>query len=82
MNGRFSGTNGDRVHHLDGSRNDPGADDVGDRSARFADAVECGEQRLHALRLAQDADDHLGNDSERALAANEQSEEIRPRRVG
>ena len=82
MHGRFSGANRQRVHHLDRGRNDAGADDLRHRRARLADAVERGQQRLHALGLAQDPDDHLRHDGQRAFAADDQAEQIGPGRIG
>ena len=71
-----------RVHHLHRGRDDPGRDDVRDGRPGFADAVERGQQRLHALRLSQDPHDGLGHDGQRAFAADDESQDIRPRCIG
>ena len=71
-----------RVHHLHGGRHDPGPDDLRHRGARGVQRVVGGQKRLHGLRLAQDAHDDLGHHGQRAFAADDERQEIGPRRVG
>ena len=73
--------NRERVHHLDGRRDDARADDRRHRLAPRIDAVERREQRLHALRLAQDPHDDLRRDAERPFGTDEQAEQIRAGRI-
>ena len=71
-----------RVHHLDSRRHDPRRDDLRHGRPGFADAVERGQQRLHGLRLSQDPHDDLRHNRQRAFAADDEPEQIRPRRIG
>ena len=82
MDSGLCGFDRERVHHFDGGGNDPRADDVRHRAARLADAVEGGEQRLHAFRFAKNADDRLGDHRQRAFAADNQPEQIGAGRIG
>ena len=50
MHGRFGGLDGQRIHHLDGRRDDARADDLGDRGAAAHRSVERRQQRLHRSR--------------------------------
>ncbi len=59
-----------------------GGDDVGDGLACGRAGVEGGEQRLHALWAAHDAEHGFGGDAECAFAADEDAHEIVAGRVG
>ena len=52
----FGGADGERVHHLDRRRDDPGADDVGHGAAAGVDRVERGQQRLNRFGPPEDPD--------------------------
>ena len=52
-----------------------------DRLARIAHAVERGENGLRGLGDADDPQHHLGHDAERALAADDDAEEVVARSV-
>ncbi len=78
---RLGGANRERVHHLDGGRNDTGANDVRDCPSPGIDGVEGRKQRLHRFRLPQDSDDDLGHDGKRSLGPHDQPEQIGSRRI-
>jgi hypothetical protein len=82
MHGGFGSAYGEPIHHLDRGRHDAGADDVGHGGAGGADGVERGQQRLHALGPAQDAQYRLGDHCQRAFAANQQTKQVGTGRVG
>jgi hypothetical protein len=69
---------GEPIHHLDGGRDDAGADDVGHDRAAGVDGVERRQQRLHRFRATHDPHGHAGHDGQRALRSHEQPEQIGP----
>ena len=66
----------ERVHHLDGGRDDARGDDVADRRRGVLDAAEADEHRLHRLGDADEPQRQLGGDAERPLAADERAEQV------
>src|SRR5262249_18458772 len=70
-----------RVHHFDGRGDDPGADDRRYRSASGVDAVERRKERLHALWFAQNSDDYLRRDPERAFGTNQETNQVGTGRI-
>ncbi len=82
VDGGFGGEDGGAVHHLHGGGKHAGGDDVGDGLACGGAGVEGGEERLHALRTAHDAEHGFGGDAECALAADEDTHQVIAGRVG
>ena len=76
MDGGFGGLDGEAVHDLHGGGELAGGDDVGDGLGGGGDGVEGGEDDLHGLGLAHDAEGHLGGDAECAFGADEDAEQI------
>jgi hypothetical protein len=70
------------VHHLDRSRNDPGAHDPRDARRGFGRRREGRKERARRFGRAQDANPRLGDDSDEALAAHESRHEIVADRIG
>ena len=64
------------VHDLHRGGELAGGDDVGDGLGGGGDGVEGGEDDLHGLGLAHDAQGHLGSYAERAFGADEDAEEV------
>ena len=69
------------VHEFHRDRDDAGADDGGDRRPRLLAAREAEQHRAGALGRAQDAHRRLGDDAELPLRADDQAEQVEPRRV-
>src|SRR5215207_2365362 len=61
---------GQRVHHLDGCRNYPAADDPRYRPAGLLRVLEGREQRPYILGLAQDPERSLGGDAQGSFRAD------------
>ena len=72
----FGGEDGGAVHHLHRGGKHAGGDDVGDGLAGGGAGVEGGEESLHALRAAHDAEHGFGGDAECAFAADEDAHEV------
>ena len=69
------------VHHFERGRDDARADDVADRLRRVVDRIEHGEHRADALRIAREPDPDLGDDAERAFAADDRADQVGPGRI-
>src|SRR5215212_9409757 len=67
---------GQRVHHLDGCRNYPAADDPRYRPAGLLRVLEGREQCPYVLGLAQDPERYLGSDAQGSFRADEGAEEF------
>ena len=81
MHRRFGRLNRERVHHLDGGRNDATADDVRHRQAACVDRVECRKQRLDGLGPAEDSHGDARHDGQRPFRSDDQPDEIGAGRV-
>ena len=78
----FHQTHGVAVHDLHGGGNDAGRDRGRDRATRLLDGLEVEQHGLHGLRLGQEAHADLGDDRERAFAADHRGGEVEMRAVG
>ena len=76
VHGLLRGLDGQRVHHLDRRRQDPGRDDVGHRPAAFGRRGVRDQQQVHHLGHRHQLDHDLGDDAERALRAGERAEQV------
>ena len=72
----LAGMDGGAVHELQSDGNDTGGDDGIDAGTGHLVGAEGGQHGARALRAAQDAHRHLGDDAELALAAGEQAEPV------
>ena len=77
----FARADGEVIHHLDGRRDDPLLDDLGDDPGGIAGRLEEGHERLDRLGRRHDAQQDLRHDAERPLGANEGRREVIPRPV-
>ena len=82
MDGGLDRLDRQRIHDLHRGRHDARRDDVRDRLARAVDAIECREQRLHALGTPEDTHDRLRDDPERAFGSDDEPEQVGTRRRG
>ncbi len=64
------------VEHLEGGRDDPRGDDPADGLRRRVDRVEDAQQGPAGLGVAGQVDDHLGDDPERPLVADDQAGQV------
>ena len=81
MDRRLRRLDRERVHQLDRRRQHAGRDDRADRGAGIVDGAEAGENGLHRLRRPHQPDRRLGDDAQRALAADDRADEVVPDRV-
>ena len=72
----LGGPDGRPVHHLHAAGNDAGGDDVGDALPGLLARRKADQQSPGGLGLLQDAHRHLGDDTEQALRARHQAEEV------
>ena len=82
VNRRFRCFDGERIHHLDRRGNDALGDDLRHGRSTCVDRVERRQQRLHRFRLSQNPDGDARHHGKRTFGADEQAEQIRPRRIG
>ena len=82
LDGRLGRLDGERVHHLDGSRDDARTDDRGHGLAGGVGVGEGREEGLDRLGRAGQPDDDLGRDAEGALGADDGAEQVVARLVG
>ncbi len=81
MDSGFGGLDRQPVHHLDGRRNNAGADDLRHRGARCLGRFECRQDRLDGLGSAENAQCDFRDDRERAFRSDQRAEEIDSGRV-